>query len=77
MLKRIWPFRSFIADLSTIILEELREGEEIRAFCLWYLSDRFATKMVFEGFTRRLVDTLLIRAKLAPLIVFETAGLLP
>ena len=76
-LKNLWHLRNFIKAISPQVLHQLEETNQARAFCLWFLSHQLSEKKSIEGFTRRLFDTLLARSQLAPLSVFESAGLLP
>ncbi len=77
LLRDLWRLRHFIKEVSPQVLHQLEEINLARAFCLWFLSHRLAEQKSIEGFTHRLLDTLLARAQLAPLSVFESAGLLP
>jgi hypothetical protein len=76
-LRDLWSLRDFIKEVSPQVLYQLGEIDQARAFCLWFLSHHLAEQKSIEGFTHRLLDTLLARAQLAPLSVFESAGLFP
>ena len=63
--------RAYVNLLTPQVLLKLHNPAIARAFCLWFLATTLTKGTVFEGHSRRLVDTLLRKAQLAPLAVFE------
>jgi hypothetical protein len=72
----VFALEPFVKELNPDVLKVFDTLEIARTFCLWFLADSVATHQELSAHSRRLVDTYLAKAKLAPLSVFELAGLM-
>lgn len=76
-LKLVWPLRHLVYEISPQVCSKLANTKMHQLYCVWFLVNRLVNQKPIEGFTRNLLDTLLQRAEMAPLVVFENAGLIP
>ncbi|MDA0712835.1 MAG: hypothetical protein O2897_02480 [bacterium] len=76
-LKQIWPLRNLVYEIAPQVCSKLNSTRMHQLYCVWFLTNRLVNQKPIEGFTRNLLDTLLRRAEMAPLVVFENAGLIP
>ncbi len=74
-LGELFRFAFAVEELTPQVIQDVGELHLSEPFALWFLAHSFAAGIQFDGLERRLVNTLLARAGLAQLSVFEMANL--